>query len=195
MKMNSMNRNTMNQETTNQPWDKLDTFSPEAMEMMRLLLDAIDEQRYHRREAEKQLEAQKGKVQFADAVSGCEDSIKVHEMAAILFQSGIDIGEYRLYQWLRDNGYVYRQGCGQNMPSQKSLEMGVMELQKYLVERAGGRQSVIKVPMITPKGKEYFMQVLSSRKEQINAAEAAKQKENTRQRDARYRQKKKQQSA
>ena len=136
----------------------------------------LAEERERRMMAEAALDAQRTKVLMADALSGCEESIKVHEMATILFQSGIDIGEERLYQWLRENGYVYRQGCGQNMPSQRSLELGVMELQKYLLVSASGRKSVIKTAMITPKGKEYFLNLLTSQKDVDSASGAAKRK-------------------
>lgn len=142
-----------------------------------LVLTALQQERDRRIQAEAQLEAQRGKVLFADAVSSSKESILISEMAVILKQSGVDTGETRLFQWLRDNGYLYRQGCGQNMPSQKSMELGIMELKKQALVSAAGRTSIMKTPKITPKGQFYFMQLLTEQKDAINAREAAKKAE------------------
>ena len=113
---------------------------------------------------------QQVKVRFADALAGCEGSIGVQEMAHMLYQSGIDIGETRLYQWLRVNGFAYRQPGGRNMPSQKALEMGVLELQKYVRMNADGRCSADKRLLVTPKGQQYLLQVFHM----VNEENAAK---------------------
>lgn len=97
-------------------------------------------------------------------VSGCEKSITVEEMAQLLRNNGVDIGEIRLYQWLRAEGYAYRQPCGRNMPTQKSLEYGVLEVRKRLYQYADGRQIGGSYTLaVTPKGQEYFMLILGDR--------------------------------
>ncbi len=110
-------------------------------------------------EQEERMLVYQNKVRFADMVAASEGSIGVQEMAHLLYQSGIDIGETRLYQWLRGKGYVYRQPCGQNMPSQKGLESGIVELQKQVQMTADGRSSVVRKLMVTPKGQRYLLYV------------------------------------
>ncbi|MBQ3509695.1 MAG: phage antirepressor KilAC domain-containing protein [Peptococcaceae bacterium] len=175
MRMNNMNQNTMNQNNANEPQMMTDTFSPEAMEMVRSLLDAIDEHRYYRRKAEKQLEAQKGKVQFADAVAASEDSILVREMAVHFTQAGFSLNERQLYDWLRGNGYVYRQPGGRNIPTKKSLSLGVMELHKNVITNRYGKTEMSRTARITARGQQYFFDMLMQEKRNAEkaAAEAA----------------------
>ncbi len=101
-----------------------------------------------------------GNASVGLVVSGCEKSITVKEMAQLLYQSGADTGETRLYQWLRSAGYVYRQPCGKNMPSRKSLDFGLLELRERLYQRRDGRQMRNSTLVVTPKGQEYFMLLL-----------------------------------
>ena len=135
-------------------------FSSEAMDAIRVLVRAMEEEQAYSRQVEQKLEEQRGKVLFADAVWGIEESIGVQELAHMMYQNGLDIGENRLFQWLRGNGYVYRQPCGQNMPSQRSLELGVLEMQKSARVNADGRHWVTKSLRVTPKGQQYFMDLL-----------------------------------
>lgn len=93
-------------------------------------------------------------------VAGCEKSILVKELAEMLCRSGVETGEVRLYQWLREHGYVYRQPCGQNMPTKKSLEFGVLEVRKRQYEYGGGYKGRAYTLAVTPKGQEYFMLLL-----------------------------------
>ena len=93
-------------------------------------------------------------------VSGCEKSITIQEMVQMLRWNGVDTGVIRLYQWMRDNGYVYRQPCGQNLPTEKSLELGVLEVRKRQYEYACGYKTAIGTLAVTPKGQEYFMLLL-----------------------------------
>ena len=138
-------------------------FPPDVMDAIKLLVGVVEEQQAYRLQVERQLEEQRGKVLFADAVCGCEDSIVVQELAHMMHQNGLDIGETRLFQWLRGNGYVYRQPCGQNMPSQKSLELGVLELQKSVRVNADGCRWVARSLRVTPKGQQYFMDLLCTK--------------------------------
>lgn len=151
--------------------------SGNTQELLTLALEELARERAQRMEAEAKLEAQKGKVLFADAVRASEKSIKVGEMAHILKQSGIETGETRLFQWLREHEYLYRMPGGDNRPTQKSLNLGVMDFEERLIMGASGRSKVRRTVKITPEGQIYFMEVLNRHKEEINTKEAAKKKE------------------
>ena len=142
-----------------------------------MAMEELKKERELRIELEQQLEAQRGKVLFADAVSSGRKSILVGEMANILKQSGIEIGQIRLFDWLRTNGYLYRQPCGDNRPTQKSLEMGIIEIAECVVMHPSGRSSVNRTVKITPNGQMYFMDVLNRHRDEINQAEQSKKKE------------------
>ena len=92
------------------------------------VLEDLKTEQALRRVAEAQLDAQKNKVLFADAVSASGECILVRELAVMLKQCGVEIGQDRLFDWLRGNGYVYRQPGGRNLPTQHSAELGVLEL-------------------------------------------------------------------
>lgn len=123
---------------------------------------------------ETQLDAQRNKVLFADAVSGSSDDILVRELAVMLKQCGVEIGQDRLFDWLRGNGYLYRQPGGRNVPTQRSVELGVLELKKQAVVNAYGKVSVSCTTKVTPKGQVYFFEKVMAQKETINAMAAAK---------------------
>ena len=150
------------------------TYSNKDMNLVALAMQEVNTERTLRERAEARLTAQRGKVQFADAVHGCIESILVSDMAIILKQSGVETGKERFYEWLRGNGYVYRQACGQNLPTQRSLELGIMEVKHVPKTNAYGRTEVRRTTMITPKGRKYFYEKVMADKERINAIEAEK---------------------
>ena len=150
------------------------TYSDKDMNLVALAMQEVNTERTLREQAEARLTAQRGKVQFADAVHGCIESILVSDMAIILKQSGVETGKERFYEWLRGNGYVYRQACGQNLPTQRSLELGIMEVKHVPKTNAYGRTEVRRTTMITPKGRKYFYEKVMADKERINAIEAEK---------------------
>ncbi len=152
-------------------------FSDNAIDVAIQALEELKAERTLRISAETQLEEQKQKVRFADAVSASEDSILVSDMAIILKQSGVDIGETRFYAWLRGNGYVYRQPCGQNLPSQHSLELGIMELKHVVTTNAYGRKYVRRTPMITSKGRDYFFDKVTAQRDVFDAIAAEKKEQ------------------
>ena len=137
-------------------------------------LENLKTERALRRVAEAQLEEQKCKVLFADAVSASSDCILVKELAVMLKQCGVNIGQDRLFDWLRGNGYVYRQPGGRNIPTQRSVELGVLELKKQAVVNAYGKVSVTCTTKVTPKGQMYFFEKVMLQKDKINAMEAEK---------------------
>ena len=127
-----------------------------------------------RRVAEVQLEEQKHKVLFADAVSASDECILVRELAVMLKQSGLEIGERRLYDWLRGNGYVYRQPSGHNLPTQLSSNLGVLTLKKQAIVNAYGKVTITSTTKVTPKGQVYFFEKVMAQKELFNEIKAEK---------------------
>ncbi len=100
----------------------------------------------------------KPKALFADAVATSHTSVLVGELAKILKQNGVDTGATRLFSWLRDNGYLIRhRGTDYNMPTQKSMELGLFEIKETSIARSNGSVTVSKTPKVTGKGQQYFI--------------------------------------
>lgn len=122
------------------------------------LCTQLKEEQAKRREAERQIEEAKPKVLFADAVSVSSTNILVGDLAKILKQNGIEIGQKRLFEWLRNNGYLSkRQGMEWNMPTQKSMELGLFCIKETVINHADGHTSINKTPKLTGKGQIYFV--------------------------------------
>lgn len=127
--------------------------SPEKI-MARALLMA--DKKVHKLEA--QIEADKPKVIFADAVSASKSSILIGELAKLLKQNGIDIGQNKLFQWLRLNGYlISRKGESWNQPTQRSMELGLFQLKKTNINHPDGHTTVNTTTKVTGKGQQYFV--------------------------------------
>ncbi len=110
------------------------------------------------KQLETKIEEQKPKVLFADSVSASSTSILVGELAKIIKQNGHEIGQNRLFQWLRDNNFlISRKGTDYNMPTQKSMELGLFEIKETSVTHADGHISINKTPKVTGKGQVYFI--------------------------------------
>lgn len=100
----------------------------------------------------------KPKALFADAVSASQTSILVGELAKLLKQNGIDTGANRLFTWLRESGYlIRRKGTDYNMPTQKSMEMGLFEIKEHNHINSNGVNVTTKTPKVTGKGQQYFI--------------------------------------
>ena len=100
----------------------------------------------------------KPKEIFADAVSASHTSILVGDMAKLLKQNGIDIGQKRLFEWLRENGYlIKRKGSDWNMPTQKSMEMGLFDIKESIVNNPDGSVRINRTTKVTGKGQQYFI--------------------------------------
>lgn len=98
------------------------------------------------------------KAVFADAVSSSKHTILVGELAKILRQNGVDTGEKRLFETLRKEGYlVRRKGSDYNMPTRRSMDMGLFEIKETAVCHSNGHTTVSKTPKVTGKGQEYFI--------------------------------------
>ena len=106
----------------------------------------------------KQLEEQKPKVIFADAVASSKDTILIRQLAKILNQNGIDMGEKRLYKWLRDNGYLIKQkGADYNTPTQRAMNLKLFEVKETNINTSDGTIIISKTTKVTGKGQIYFI--------------------------------------
>lgn len=103
------------------------------------------------------VEAQRPKVLFADVVSGSDTSILVGELAKILRQKGLDIGQNRLFERLRNEDYLIKGGSSRNMPTQKAMDLGLFEIKESTVLNPDGSLRVTKTPKVTGKGQIYFV--------------------------------------
>jgi anti-repressor protein len=120
-------------------------------------LTALKEERAARIVAEATVSAQAPKVLFADSVAGSAGGILVRDMAKILCQNGFDIGEKRFYDWLRKHGYVIKNdGSDKNMPTQKAMELKVMDIREGTRINAEGVVKPLKTTLVTGKGQIYF---------------------------------------
>ena len=109
-------------------------------------------------EKDRQIEADKPLVLFAKSVSVSNSSILVGELAKLLKQNGVDMGQNRLFEWLRANGYlIRREGTDYNMPTQYSMELGLFEIKETAITRSDGRVTISKTPKVTGKGQIYFV--------------------------------------
>ncbi|MBO0412459.1 phage antirepressor KilAC domain-containing protein [Enterococcus hulanensis] len=100
----------------------------------------------------------KPKALFADAVDASKTSILIGDLAKIIKQNGYNIGQNRLFQWLRDNGYlIARKGDSYNMPTQRSLDLGVAEIKERTHNNPDGSIRISRTPKITGKGQIYFV--------------------------------------
>ena len=118
----------------------------------------LKEEQAKRREAEAKLEKAKPKMIFADAVSASEQTILIGDLAKLIKQNGHDIGQKRLFQWMRDNGYlIKRNGADYNSPTQRAMEMGLFRIKESTVVKPDGSTSINKTTKVTGKGQQYFI--------------------------------------
>ena len=119
-------------------------------------------------EAQKVIEDQGRQIQeltpkgiFADSVAASHTTILIGELAKILKQNGVDTGQNRLFQWMRENGYlINRKGTDYSMPTQRSMEMGLFEIKETSISHSDGHITVNKTPKVTGKGQIYFINKL-----------------------------------
>ena len=123
------------------------------------LLTALQAEREQRVKLENKVTADAPKVLFADAVSASHASILVGELAKLLRQNGKEIGQNRLFRWLRENGYlIKRTGSDFNMPTQRSMELGLFSIKETAITHADGTVTVSKTVKVTGKGQQYFVE-------------------------------------
>lgn len=137
--------------------------------LIRLATQLKEEQEARRAlEAENKIQAQQiaedaPKVVFANAVATSKSSILVGDLAKLLRQNGIEMGQKRLFTWLRDNGYLMKRGESYNMPTQQSMERGLFEIKEGSVANPDGSIRVTRTVKCTGKGQQYFVNLFLSK--------------------------------
>lgn len=121
----------------------------------------------------------KPKVLFADAVDASHSSILVGDLAKLIRQNGVDIGQNRLFEWLRSNGYLIKSGSSKNMPTQRSMDMRLFEVKETTITNPDGSIRISKTTKVTGKGQQHFISIFLGDREagqscEDNAGGAAK---------------------
>ena len=112
------------------------------------------------------------KVQFADAVSSSDTCILIGDLAKILHQNGIDIGQNRLFKWMRENNYLIKGGTSYNMPTQRAVDMGLFQIRESVRKNPVGDPTIYFTTMVTPKGQLHFVnRFLCAKKNLIQPAQ------------------------
>lgn len=133
----------------------IETYLPQADEQTKLLFRTTLKTV---RKQNDEIAKLKPKALFADAVETSESSVLIGELAKILKQNGIDIGQNRLFAWLRENGYLIRQkGESYNLPTQRSMDMELFEIKKRTINNPDGSVRVTRTTKVTGKGQIYFV--------------------------------------
>lgn len=134
--------------------------SPQGKELLAL---AVLEAQKTIEEQNRAIERMRPKEIFADAVSASKTSILIGDLAKLIKQNGVDIGEKRLFQWMRENGYLIRKdGASYNMPTQKSMDLEVMEIKESTITQPNGNVRISRTPKVTGKGQRYFVNKILS---------------------------------
>lgn len=133
--------------------------------LMQLAQNLKDEQE-KRKALEAQIESQKPAVLFTGVVETSKTSILIGELAKMLKQNGINIGQNRLFAWMREKGYlIKRKGTDYNMPTQRSMDMGLFEIKETTINNPDGSIKISKTPKVTGKGQVYFINLFLSKEE------------------------------
>jgi len=118
----------------------------------------LKEERAARAKAEAEIEANAPKVLFADAVASAKTDILIGDLAKILRGNGVDTGQRRLFEWMRENGYLIRQkGSSWNMPTQRAMDMGLFRVKETTVTHADGHTTIHRTTKVTGRGQTYFV--------------------------------------
>lgn len=117
----------------------------------------LKEEKEKRLAAERQIEADRPKVVFANAVNVSKDGMLIGMLAKLLHQNGIDIGQKRLFQWMRDNGYLMKSGADKNMPTQKARELRLFKVKERAIDNPDGSVRLTRTTLVSGKGQEYFI--------------------------------------
>lgn len=119
---------------------------------------ALKEEREKNKALQADNDRMRPKEMFADAVSASHTSILIGDLAKLLKQNGVEIGQKRLFAWLRENGYlIKRNGADWNMPTQKSMELGLFEVKESTTNNPDGSVRINRTTKVTGKGQQYFI--------------------------------------
>ena len=121
------------------------------------LLQSLKEEQEKNKTLAAQNEEMKPKALFADAVATADTSILIGDLAKLIRQNGYDIGQNRLFGWLRDNGYLVKHGDAYNMPTQKSMDLGLFEVKERTIGNPDGSTRITRTTKVTGKGQQYFI--------------------------------------
>lgn len=124
------------------------------------LATELKQEQNARKLAEQQVKELTPKGIFADAVNSSETSILIGELAKLLKQNGVNMGHNRLFDWMKNNGYLIKSGSERNMPTQKSMEMKLLEIKERNIANPDGSIKIVKTPKVTGKGQIYFINKL-----------------------------------
>ena len=131
------------------------------------LATELKEEREARRALESKVAEDAPKVLFADSVSTAKTSILIGELAKLLKQNGLEVGQKRLFAWMRENGYLMRAGSSYNMPTQRAMEQGLFEIKETTINNPDGSTRLTRTPKVTGKGQVYFVNRMLGRREEI----------------------------
>lgn len=133
--------------------------TPEAVmsRALKLANKKIEEIKHINIRLEEKVEQDKPKVLFADAVTTADTSILVGDLAKLIKQNGVDIGQKRLFDWLREHGYLIKSGTSKNMPTQKGMDLKLFEVKERTISNPDGSVRITKTTKVTGKGQQYFI--------------------------------------
>lgn len=136
-------------------WNTLEQIFARALKMADKTIESLKSDNAMLLEANQRM---RPKEIFADAVATSETSILIGELAKIIKQNGISMGQNKLFSWMRENGYlIKRKGSDYNMPTQKSMEMGLFEIKETSITKPDGSTHITKTTKVTGKGQQYFI--------------------------------------
>lgn len=142
-------------------WNSPELVMARALKMANSRIGSLEERTIH---LEQKIEQDKPKVLFADAVSTSQNTILIGDLAKVLRQNGVEMGQTRLFQWLRENGYLIKQkGSAYNMPTQKSMELGLFKIKETCITHSDGHTSINRTPKVTGKGQVYLLNKILKR--------------------------------
>lgn len=121
------------------------------------LATELKNEKEQRKALEEKVELDKPKVLFAEAVETAKTSILVGDLAKLIKQNGVDIGQKRLFEYLRENGYLMKNGNSKNMPTQKGMSLGLFEVKERTINNPDGTVKITKTTKVTGKGQTYFI--------------------------------------
>lgn len=147
-------------------WRELETGEATPLSGELLLAKAILYANDKIQKQQAQIEEMKPKALFADAVSASHTSILVGELAKLLKQNGVKIGQNRLFSILRQDGWLIKRGCSKNMPSQRSMEQSLFEIQERTVNSPNGSIHIIRTPKVTGKGQYFFVNLFLKKQDE-----------------------------
>lgn len=135
--------------------------------LIRLASD-LKAEREKRLEAEERVKELAPKAVFADAVSASGTSILIGDLAKLLKQNGVDMGQQRLFEWLRNNGWLIKNGSSRNLPTQRAMELGLFEVKESTFTNSDGSIRITRTTKVLGKGQTYFVNAFLSGKVKLD---------------------------